>query len=83
MERAWIEVGSVMSMRAIAALVTSLIEIFGNTRLSESEAGVALRSAEAGASTRFLKQGRQYTGLSGAGRNGTVADLRQSAQMIS
>ena len=71
-------------MRAIAALVASLIEIWLNTWLAESETGVALRSADAEASSaRFLKQGRQYTGLSGAGRNGTVAELRQSAQTIS
>ena len=57
MDLDWIDVGSVMSILAIAALVASFIGMSGNTWLAAPESRSVLRSAAAGWSRRLLKQG--------------------------
>ena len=94
MDLAWIDVGSEMSMRAMAALVASFSGISGNTWLLSAarsawpvvaafKSRTGSRSDTGWSSRRFMKQGRQYTGLSRLGLNGTVVDFLQSAQTTS
>ena len=79
-------VGSEIFIRAIAALVTGLMAIPGNTEapawVSSSVSGLMTDSfvGEEKPVRRALKHDVQYTGLSWLGRKGTVVEVPQSAQ---
>jgi hypothetical protein len=87
-------VGSDMFILEIAALVATFNAIPGNTAAAVGalSAGglIALNDPFTGPLTeeerrlrRFLKQGRQYTGLPGLGRKGRVVNVSQLAHTMS
>ena len=78
-----------MFIREIAALVAAFKGISENTEAEASSTGgpfsvkdspSGVLTGEEGPLRRALKHGRQYVGLSGLGRKGTVVDAPQSAQ---